>query len=95
MGSDTITQFIVAILFLMPLAFYPSFRMTGVETDFTSFWMQIFSVDAWPVGPAWFIWVLLAMNIALLALVTLREKWGQTRLRIRRNRKRSDLPGST
>jgi glucans biosynthesis protein C len=63
--------FIAAIVFLMPLAFYPSFRMTGANVDFTRFWMHIFSVDAWPVGPAWFMWVLLAMNITLLAAATL------------------------
>ena len=55
--------FAVGVLFLMPLAYYPSFRMTGTDIGIFSFWQQCFSVRNWPGGPMWFIWVLLVFDL--------------------------------
>jgi Acyltransferase family len=63
--------FVIAVGLLMPLAFYPSFRMTGTEMSLASFWLQSFSADAWPAGPAWFMWVLLALNCALVVAISI------------------------
>lgn len=54
--------FAIMVTFLMPIAYYPSFKMTGAEPGFIAFWRQCFSVADWPVGPAWFIWLLFAFD---------------------------------
>ena len=54
--------FALVVIFLMPLAYYPSFRMTGADLDFFAFWRRCFSFDSWPGGPAWFVWVLLVFD---------------------------------
>jgi len=60
--------FALAVTFLMPLAYYPSFRMTGADSSFIAFWWQCLSLDNWPAGPAWFIWLLLVFDFFAAAL---------------------------
>lgn len=57
----------VASLTLMPLAYYPSFLMTGADSGFSSFWLLTVFTGPWPSGPAWFIGVLLAFDLAAAA----------------------------
>jgi hypothetical protein len=47
---------------LAPLAYYPSYRVTGADPGLGAFWKQWRSLGVWPSGPAWFIWVLLAFD---------------------------------
>jgi surface polysaccharide O-acyltransferase-like enzyme len=56
--------FVVVALSVMPLAYYPSFRLTGSDIDFASFWRNTLTIGPWPTGPAWFIWLLLVFDIA-------------------------------
>jgi peptidoglycan/LPS O-acetylase OafA/YrhL len=56
--------FAVVVASLMPLAFYPSYRMTGADIGFAAYWRQCLSWSGWPSGPAWFVWVLLAFDAA-------------------------------
>ena len=56
--------FVVVVLSVMPLAYYPSFRLTGSGIDFGSFWWDTLTIGPWPAGPAWFIWLLLVFDIA-------------------------------
>jgi surface polysaccharide O-acyltransferase-like enzyme len=44
---------------LAPLAYYPTYL--SLEPQTTSFVRQWLALDAWPAGPAWFLWVLLAL----------------------------------
>ena len=44
---------------LAPLAYYPTYL--SLEPQTTSFLRQWLGLDAWPAGPAWFLWVLLAL----------------------------------
>jgi peptidoglycan/LPS O-acetylase OafA/YrhL len=55
--------FIISLTVIMPLAYYPSFLMTGATKNFFSYWMGW----SWFSGPAWFISMLLVFN--LLAVV--------------------------
>jgi surface polysaccharide O-acyltransferase-like enzyme len=57
--------FAVVTVFIMPLAYYPSFRMTGANPGFIEFWRQSLASSAWPTGPAWFVWVLLAFDCVI------------------------------
>lgn len=48
---------------LMPLAYYPSYALTGAEPDFYAYARAWLSLGAWPSGHAWFIWVLLVFDL--------------------------------
>jgi surface polysaccharide O-acyltransferase-like enzyme len=55
--------FIVCAVILMPLAYYAvDLRVSG-QNSFTEFWWKTVTVGPWPSGPAWFVWVLLALDV--------------------------------
>src|SRR3954452_3141124 len=64
--------FLVSVLVLMPIAYYPTFlryHLPGTtDFSFLHFWRNIFVVGPWPSGPAWFLWVLLTLDVAAAAL---------------------------
>jgi surface polysaccharide O-acyltransferase-like enzyme len=64
--------FLVSIFVLMPIAYYPTFlryHLPGTtDFNFFHFWWHTLTVGPWPSGPAWFLWVLLALDIAAAAL---------------------------
>jgi surface polysaccharide O-acyltransferase-like enzyme len=64
--------FLISIFVLMPIAYYPTFLRYHVPgtTDFgfLHFWRNIFVVGPWPSGPAWFLWVLLALDAVAAAV---------------------------
>jgi glucan biosynthesis protein C len=59
--------FVVAIVFIAPLAFWPSYLMAASKPQ-TPYLATFFTSDGWPVGPPWFLWVLLVFN-GIVALV--------------------------
>jgi peptidoglycan/LPS O-acetylase OafA/YrhL len=67
-GLRLAVPFALIVTFLMPIAYYPSFWMTGADTGFAAFWWQCISVKDWPSGPAWFIWLLLAFDCVAAGL---------------------------
>jgi peptidoglycan/LPS O-acetylase OafA/YrhL len=66
--------FVVAAGFLMPLAYYPSYAVTGAEPGFAGYARAWFSVGFWPSGPAWFISLLLVFDAVAAAIYALRGK---------------------
>ena len=60
--------FIFGVSLLMPLAYYPVYRVTAVEKSWSAFWFHWTALPFWPSGPMWFLWLLLALNIAVAAL---------------------------
>src|SRR6201994_1759926 len=64
--------FLVSIFVLMPIAYYPTFlryHLPGTtDFNFFHFWHRTLTVGPWPSGPAWFLWVLLALD-GIAALV--------------------------
>lgn len=58
--------FAIAVTTLMPLAYYPSWRLSN-DADRGGYLRRYFTSDGWPVGPPWFLWLLLAF-CALVAL---------------------------
>lgn len=60
--------FVVGVLWLMPLAYYPVYRLTAVDPAWSAFWSHWRALPFWPSGPLWFLWVLLACNLALIAI---------------------------
>jgi hypothetical protein len=54
--------FIICALFLMPLAYYAvDLRLHG--SGFAEFYWKTVTVGPWNSGPAWFVWVLLALDV--------------------------------
>jgi peptidoglycan/LPS O-acetylase OafA/YrhL len=60
--------FIVCALVVMPVAYYAvDLRVSGANS-FTEFWWKTVTVGPWPSGPAWFVWVLLALDVIAVAV---------------------------
>jgi acyltransferase-like protein len=64
--------YLVSIFVLMPIAYYPTFlryHLPGTtDFNFFHFWWRALTIGPWPSGPAWFLWVLLALD-AIAALI--------------------------
>ncbi|WP_158928123.1 acyltransferase [Acidisphaera sp. S103] len=60
--------FALAVLTVMPLAYYPSYRMTGSQIGFGAFWVQTVFDGPWPAGPAWFVAVLFGFDVMAVAI---------------------------
>ena len=64
--------FLLSIFVLMPIAYYPTFlryHLPGTtDFNFLHFWWRTLTVGPWPSGPAWFLWVLLALDAVAAAV---------------------------
>jgi len=64
--------FLVSIFVLVPIAYYPSFlryHYPGTtDFNFFHFWWRTLTVGPWPSGPAWFLWLLLALDVIAAAV---------------------------
>jgi peptidoglycan/LPS O-acetylase OafA/YrhL len=63
--------FVVAVGILMPLAYYPSYAVTGADPGFLAYARAWLSLGFWPSGPAWFIWLLLVFDAVAAGLYVL------------------------
>src|SRR3954470_8871342 len=67
--------FLISIFVLMPIAYYPTFlryHLPGTtDFNFFHFWWHTLNLGPWPSGPAWFLWVLLALDIFAAAVWSL------------------------
>jgi peptidoglycan/LPS O-acetylase OafA/YrhL len=58
--------FLISVFVLMPIAYYPTFlryHLPGTtDFNFLHFWWHTLTIGPWPSGPAWFLWVLLALD---------------------------------
>jgi hypothetical protein len=74
--------FLASIFVLMPIAYYPTFlryHLPGTtDFNFFHFWWHTLTIGPWPSGPAWFLWVLLALDIAAVALWALAPRMLKT-----------------
>src|SRR5450631_37922 len=64
--------YLVSVFVLMPIAYYPTFlryHLPGTtDFNFFHFWWRTLTVGPWPSGPAWFLWVLLALDVIAAAI---------------------------
>ncbi len=64
--------FLISVFVLMPIAYYPTFlryHLPGTtDFNFFHFWWHTLAVGPWPSGPAWFLWVLLALDFIAAAI---------------------------
>ena len=68
--------FFVAAALIAPLAYYPAYLQIshGGLSDFLHQWL---SLGAWPAGPAWFVWLLLAFDFAAAGLYFAKPNWAE------------------
>jgi peptidoglycan/LPS O-acetylase OafA/YrhL len=66
--------FAVATAILMPLAYYPSYAVTGADPGFFAYARAWLSLGFWPSGPGWFIWLLLVFDALAAGLYVLRRR---------------------
>lgn len=67
----------VALLLLMPPAYYPSWRMAGGAPGLAAYWWHTVSTGPRPNGPIWFIGVLLLFDTAVATLHRLWPDWSR------------------
>jgi fucose 4-O-acetylase-like acetyltransferase len=68
--------FLVAAGLLAPLAYYPAYLATGADPRPGAFLRQWLSLGVWPAGPAWFLWLLLALGGLAAVAFKLWPGWG-------------------
>ncbi|HEX6440995.1 MAG TPA: acyltransferase [Stellaceae bacterium] len=59
--------FAVVVLVLMPLAHYPTYLQTATDPGLEAFWRHWLALPLWPIGPMWFLIVLLAGDLLAAA----------------------------
>ena len=67
--------FLIAELLLIPIAYLPSFYQATHSTHFVPFVQDYIVNQQWPVGPPWFIWLLLAFDGVATLLFSLRSSF--------------------
>jgi peptidoglycan/LPS O-acetylase OafA/YrhL len=60
--------FIAGVYLLMPLAYYPAYRVASNDPSWSSYWTHLIALPFWPSGPLWFLWQLLVLDVAAAAL---------------------------
>src|SRR5664279_3876532 len=74
--------FVLAVIFLAPLAYYPAYRSTAVDPSLNAYWQHWLALPFWPSGPQWFLWQLLALNILAAAMHGFVPRWGERVVRL-------------
>lgn len=73
---------VLAVYLLMPLALYPVYLVTAADPSVEEYWRQFLALPFWPCGPQWFLWQLLALNIAAAAIHRIAPRWGEVLARL-------------
>lgn len=60
--------FVAVVLVLMPVTQYPTYLQTAAHPSVAEYWREWRALPIWPSGPMWFLWLLLAGDIALAGL---------------------------
>jgi glucan biosynthesis protein C len=67
--------FLIAVSVLNLIAYYPAYLLSDKPSGLVNYSIDFFSVEAWPVGPLWFIWVLFFFNCLLALLYQILAPW--------------------
>src|SRR5882757_7181732 len=69
---------LISIFVLIPIAYYASFlryHLPGTtDFNFFHFWWHTVTIGPWPSGQAWFLWVLLALDMIAAAIWSIAPK---------------------
>jgi len=69
--------FLFAAAIVAPVAYYPSYLLTTSPHGVAGYIHDWLSFGDWPTGPAWFIWLLLAFDLAAVALFAVAPNFGE------------------
>jgi|HubBroStandDraft_6_1064221.scaffolds.fasta_scaffold109143_2 peptidoglycan/LPS O-acetylase OafA/YrhL len=69
--------FVLGAYLLMPVVYYPVYRVGAVDPSWSAFWSHWTALPFWPNGPAWFLWFLLLLNVTAAALFALAPRAGE------------------
>ena len=69
--------FAFASIFLSPLAYYPTYLVSSSHSTIRAFFRGWLSLPAWPSGPAWFLWMLLAFDCVAAGVSVIAPGWGE------------------
>jgi hypothetical protein len=74
--------FVLSVIFLAPLAYYPAYRTTAVDPSLNAYWQHWLSLPFWPSGPQWFLGQLLAFNVLAAAMHRFVPGWSERLVRL-------------
>jgi glucans biosynthesis protein C len=60
--------FVLGVYLLMPIAYYPVYRVTAADPNWAAYWRHWTALPFWPGGPLWFLWQLLVFDLLALVL---------------------------
>jgi glucan biosynthesis protein C len=66
--------FAFSVAFLLPIAMYAPWRLTGHNTNVARFYMLLPTRD-FPIGPPWFLWELLFFDLVLVLCLMPLRRW--------------------
>jgi len=67
--------FVFGVTIVAPIALYPAYRMIAVDPSLIAYGRSLLALPFWPNGPAWFLWLLLALTIAPAGLHRFAPHW--------------------
>jgi hypothetical protein len=63
--------FLLGVYLLIPVAFYPVYRLTALDPSFAAFWSHWTALPITPTGPMWFLWYLITLDAVATAIYRL------------------------
>jgi acyltransferase-like protein len=60
--------YIFGIAVVVPIGAYPIYRLTAIDPSVAAYLHAFMALPFWPNGPLWFLWQLLVLNVAAVAL---------------------------
>lgn len=73
---------ILVVMLLMPIAYYPTYRVTAADPSLAAYWKQFLALPFWPCGPQWFLWELIGLNIVVAGLHAIDPRLGERLARL-------------
>jgi len=67
--------FLFGMIFLSPLAYYPSYLLTGSDKSYPAYWRDMILVGPWPTGPLWFISKLMVFHLLVPPTYWCVQRW--------------------
>ena len=74
--------FLFAAVVIAPIAYYPAYLLTASPHGVAGYVQDWRAFGDWPTGPAWFIWLLLAFDLAIGALSAIAPNFGDVLARL-------------
>jgi peptidoglycan/LPS O-acetylase OafA/YrhL len=74
--------FLIGVYVLMPLAYYPVYRVTAADPSWSKYWAHLWALPFTPTGPLWFLSFAFALNIVAAAVYWVAPRTGELLTRL-------------